>query len=131
MDKREFVTVVQVAANLASPEEATALALAVTRALSQLVSNPAERRHFITQLPGFLKTPLRDDPPEWLVMDREALLQHVAHILRTHVPEATRALRAVWRGLRAAIAPGQIAQFERHLPRDVVALLEPAPSSLQ
>ncbi len=124
MDKREFLAHVQAAAALGSPREAQALALAVTRALSQLVSDPTERRHFITQLPGFLKTPLRDDPSEPLVMDREALLQHVAHGLGTHVPEATRALRAVWSGLKAAIASGQITRFEQHLPQDVVALLE-------
>jgi uncharacterized protein (DUF2267 family) len=124
MRKSEFVAHVQAAAALDTPRDAEAVAHAVTRALSQLLSDPSERRHFITQLPGFLKTPLRDDPGEWLVMDREALLQHVAHALGTRVPEATRAVRAVWSGLQAALAPGQLAQFERHVPKDVVALLE-------
>jgi uncharacterized protein (DUF2267 family) len=124
MQKPEFLAHVQAAAALDTPRKAEAVALAVTRALSQLLSDSSERRHFVTQLPGFLKTPLRDEPPEWLVMDREALLQHVAHELGMRVPEATRALRAVWSGLKALLAPGQVAEFERHVPKDVVALLE-------
>jgi hypothetical protein len=57
-------------------------------------------------------------------MDREALLQHVAHGLGARVPEATRTLRAVWSGLKASLPPGQVTDFERHVPKDVVALLE-------
>jgi uncharacterized protein (DUF2267 family) len=126
VQKTAFLTFVQTSIPVDTPKRAEEIALAVTRSLSRLVADSAVRRHFITQLPGFLKSELREHPPDWLVMDREAWLQHVASTLDTHVPDASRAVHAVWAGLKAAVSPGQIAEFERHIPADVVAFLERA-----
>ncbi|MBI2207657.1 MAG: DUF2267 domain-containing protein [Candidatus Rokubacteria bacterium] len=126
MDKREFLAAVQSAGAADSPKEAEMVALAVTRSLTQLLSEPARRRHFITELPGFLKTPLREEPPEWLAMDREALVQHVASALGTHAPRATQALRAVWKALGSAVSAGELAAFGRSIPSDIVDFLETA-----
>lgn len=128
MDKREFLAVIQGAGAAEDPKEAEIVSLAVTRSLSQLLSESARRRHFITELPGFLKTPLREEPSEWLPMDREALVQHVAAALGIHAPRATQALRAVWKALGSAVSPGELAAFGRSIPRDVVDLLEGARS---
>lgn len=124
MDKQDFLAVVQSAGVGGNAKDAEIVAIAVTRSLAQLVSDETRRRHFISQLPGFLKTPLRDHPPEWLVMDREALVQHVASALGVHASRATDAVRAVWKALRSAVSPGDIAAFERAIPSDIVLLLE-------
>ena len=124
MDKSQFLTAVRSAGAAESTREAEMVAMAVTRSLAQLLSDPAERRHFIAQLPGFLKTPLREEPPASLAMDREALIQHVAAALGTHASRATQALHAVWKVLRSAVSPGELAAFERAVPSEIVAFLE-------
>ncbi|MBI1734307.1 MAG: DUF2267 domain-containing protein [Candidatus Rokubacteria bacterium] len=123
MEKSAFLAVVQSAGAAENPKDAETVAMAVTRSLVQLLSDPAARRHFITELPGFLKTALREEPPEWLPMDREAFVQHVASALGTHAPRATQAVRAVWKALRSAISPGEVAAFERAIPPDVAVWL--------
>lgn len=46
------------------------------------------------------------------MMDREALIQHIAAALDVHVPEGRRALLAVWSVLRRSVSQGEIAEFE-------------------
>jgi uncharacterized protein (DUF2267 family) len=89
--------------------------------------DPELRRHFISQLPGFLKSRLQDHPPPALSMDRDALIQHVAAALEAHAAVGERALRAVYRVLRQAVSPGQIAEFEAHVPTDIASFLHGTP----
>ncbi len=124
MTRKDFLAQVQGIGDGVTTKEAERWSVAVLVALSQLVSDTALRRHFATQLPGFVKSRILEEPPESLLMDREALLQHIASALGTHVPEAQRALRAVYRAVKAAVAPGQITAFEAHIPRDIVTALE-------
>lgn len=46
------------------------------------------------------------------MMDREALIQHIAAAPDVHVPEGRRALLAVWSVLRRSVSQGEIAEFE-------------------
>ncbi len=124
MTQKDFLAHVQGVGDGVTTKEAERWSVAVLIALSQLVSDTTLRRHFVTQLPGFLKSRVLEEPPESLLMNREALLQHIASALGTHVPEAQRALQAVYRAVKAAVAPGQITAFEAHIPKDVVAALE-------
>lgn len=124
MRKDEFLARVQQAGGLGSAGEAERWSVAVLTALSHLFPDPEIRRHFIAQLPGFLKNRLRHEPPRGLVMDREAFVQHVAAALGTHAPEAERALAAVYRALKAAVSPGQLAAVEAHLPGDLARFLD-------
>jgi uncharacterized protein (DUF2267 family) len=82
------------------------------------------RRHFASQLPGFLKSRLREERPRGLVMTRDAFLQHVGADLDLHAPEAERALIAVFGVFREAVSAGEVADLEAHLPREIAALLE-------
>jgi uncharacterized protein (DUF2267 family) len=127
MTREEFLEQVQKAGALASEEEAERWSAAAMQALAQLMPETELRRHFISQLPGFLKSRLQDHPPPALIMDRDALIQHVAASLEAHAAEGERALRAVYRVLRQAVSPGQITEFEAHVPRDVVLFLSYAP----
>lgn len=124
MQERDFLRRLQEAGGLESEDEARRLATAVLRALSHLLSESEVRRHFLSQLPGSLKATLLAEPPRGLIMDRNALTQHVAAALDAHAPDGERALRTVYRILKESVAPGQIAEFERHVPRDVAAFLE-------
>ena len=58
------------------------------------------------------------------MMDREALIQHVAAALDVPAPEGRRALLALWGVLRRSVSQGEIAAFQAPLPRDIAALLE-------
>lgn len=124
MTRVDFLQRVQARGGLASPKEAERWSAAALRGLTQLMPNPELRRHFISQLPGFLKSRLRDEPPPALVMDRDAFVQHVAATLGTHAAEGERVVRAVWSVLKEALSPGQIAEFETHAAKDIVAFLE-------
>lgn len=123
MNKDQFLSEVQAAAALPSPKEAERWSKAVLGALTHLVSDSMTRRHFITQLPGFVKRPLLAEPPQSLLMDPEALIQHVGARLGTRPPEAERALAAVWGVLRRAIAAGELEDFQARIPEDVAAYL--------
>lgn len=123
MTRQRFLAEVREEAGLESAREAERWARAVLGALSHLAPDAETRRQFLTQLPGFLKRPLLAEPPRGLLMDREALVQHVGAALDLHARDAERALRAVWRVVRRAVAPGELADFQERLPRDVAAFL--------
>lgn len=123
MKKTQFLAQVQADGELASAKEAERWARAVVTALIDLAPDSESRRQFITQLPGFLKTPLLAQAPRILLMDREALLQHVGAALGAHASEAERALTCVWSVLRKAISAGEIADFQTRVPKDVASYL--------
>lgn len=123
MKKDEFLAEVQAAGALSGRREAERWAKAVLAALADLTPDSETRRQFITQLPGFLKRHLLALPPRGLVMDRDALIQHVGAALDAHAPEAERALRSVYAVLRKAISAGELDDFEAKLPPDLVAFL--------
>lgn len=123
MKKTDFLAHVQAAGELGSAREAERWSKAVLTALMDSALDSGTRRRFITQLPGFLKTPLLAETPRGLLMDREALLQHVGAALGTHAPEAERALACVWSAVRKAISAGEIAEFQTHVPEDVASYL--------
>lgn len=62
--------------------------------------------------------------PGALLMDLDAFLQHVAAGLGTHGPGGERAVRVVYRALREAVSPGELAKVEGHLPKDVTRFFE-------
>lgn len=123
MTQAEFIREVQESAGLASPAEAERWARCVVDALAELAPDSETRRQFVTQLPGFLKSHLRSEPPSLIVMDREALVQHVGAGLGVHATEARRALATVWRVLRKAVSAGEIADFEARLPPGIATFL--------
>jgi uncharacterized protein (DUF2267 family) len=124
MNKPEFLSRVQRSATLSSPKEAERWAVAVLRGLLHMLPDAEVRRHFASQLPGFLKSRLREERPRGLVMTRDAFLQHVGADLGLHAPEAERALTAVFGVFREAVSAGEVADLEAHLPREIAALLE-------
>jgi uncharacterized protein (DUF2267 family) len=127
MDKQSFLERLRQTAEPGIAEEWEREAVGVVTALSHLLTDSARRRHFVSQLPGFLKAPLlaeaRPVPTEWT---RDGFVQHVAAGLGTHAARAEVVLRGIYAVLRDAIAPGQIAGFEAQVPADIRALLHPA-----
>jgi uncharacterized protein (DUF2267 family) len=121
--KTEFLAEVQAAGALVTAKEAERWSKAVLTALTELAPDSETRRHFITQLPGFLKAPLLDETPRALLMDRDALLQRVGAALGTHVVEAERAVACVWSVLRRAVSAGEIADFQARVPSDIASYL--------
>jgi uncharacterized protein (DUF2267 family) len=126
MKEQDFIRQVQAAAALSSREDAMEWSKAVTSALADLAPDSETRRQFITQLPGFLKSHLQAETRRSLVMDREALIQHVAATLDVHAPDARRALLAVWDVVRKAVSAGELADFEAQVPQDVATFLRTA-----
>jgi uncharacterized protein (DUF2267 family) len=126
MKEREFIADVQRAAGLTTRKEAMRWSTAVAAALIDLAPDAEARRKLVTELPGFLKSRLRERAPHPLAMDAEALIQHVGAALDLHAPDAQRALLAVWGVMRRAVSPGEIAAFEARVPRTVATLLETA-----
>jgi len=124
MNTKDFVERVQYSADLPSRKEAERWSLAVLTSLNHLLPNSETRRHFVSQLPGRLKSRLRDEPPRSLLLNRDAFLQHLGSALGTHAPGAETALRAVYGVLKQAVSEGEIADFEAHLPKEIAALLE-------
>jgi uncharacterized protein (DUF2267 family) len=123
MTKQEFLREVQASGRLAGSEEAERWARCVVDALAQLAPDSETRRQFVTQLPGFLKSHLRSEPPSLIAMDSEALIQHIGATLGVHAPEARRAPTTVWQVVRKAVSPGEIADFEARIPADIAAQL--------
>ena len=123
MKKTEFLAQVQATGDLSSAKEAERWSKAVLTALVDLAPDQETRRRFITQLPGFLKTPLRETAPRALLMDHEALLQRVGAELGVHASESERVLTCVWSVLRKAISAGEIADFQARVSRDVGSYL--------
>jgi len=124
MNKRNFLLRVQQSAALPSSKEAERWTIAVLTVLSHVLPDSEARRHFASQLPGFLKSRLHAEPPRGLRMTRDAFLQHLGATLGVHAPEAERALTAVFGVFREAISAGEVADLEARLPREIAALLE-------
>jgi len=126
MDKQSFLERARQAADIGTGKESERQAVAVVVALSHLLTDSARRRHFASQLPGFLKSPVlneaRPAPSEWT---RDGFVQHVAAGLETHAARAEAVLRGVYSVLRDAMSPGQLADFEAQIPDDIRALLRP------
>ena len=127
MRAKDFVTRVQQSAGLSSRTEAERWVAAVLTSLSHLLPDSETRRHFVSQLPGHLKSRLLDEAPRSLLMDRDVFLQHLGSQLGTHAHQAETALRAVYGVLKQAVSAGEIADFEAHISKDIVALLDRAP----
>ena len=109
---------------LATRDEARQWSLVVLGVLADLLPEAQARRHFVSQLPGKLKSALLVEAPRGLLMDGEALVQHVGAALGTHASGGERALRAVYAVLKKAVSAGEMVEFQRRIPKDVVALLE-------
>lgn len=124
MNKSEFLSRVQQSADLESPKEAERRSVAVLAALSHVLPDSETRRHFASQLPGFLKSRLVEERPRGLVLTRDAFLQHLGRALGVHAPEAERALTSVFGVLKEAVSAGQVGDLEAHLPKEIAALLE-------
>lgn len=124
MKTGDFFKRVQTAGGLPSRKEAELWSFGVLGALTQLLSEAEVRRHFISQLPGEIKSRLLAEPTHALSMDSNAFVQHVASALGVHAPEGERALRTVYRVLKEALSPGQISEFEAHIPKEIAAFLE-------
>jgi len=133
MNKRDFLSRVQQAAGLESPKEAERRSVAVLTALSHVLPDSEARRHFASQLPGFLKSRLAEEHTRGLLFTGDAFLQHLGHALGVHAPEAERTLTSVFGVLRDAVSRGQVGELETHLPRGIASLLEkktpPSPPS--
>ena len=124
MDKQAFLEQAQRIAHIGTGQEAEHRAVAVVVALSHLLTDSARRRHFTSQLPGFLKSPLLAEArPAPLAWTRDGFVQHVAAALGTHAAQAEVVLRGVYGVLQGAMSPGQIAEFEAQVPDDIRALL--------
>jgi uncharacterized protein (DUF2267 family) len=127
MKKTEFLAQLKAASGLASVKEAERWSKVVLTALIDLAPDSETRRHFISQLPGFLKTPLLAEPPRALIMDHDGLIQHIGAALEAHATEAERALTCVWSVLRKAISAGELADFQARVPKDVASYLARVP----
>ena len=123
MNKPEFVSRVQRAAALTTAKQAERWSVEVVRALVHGLSDSEARRHFASQLPGFLKSHVREERPRNVLMTRDAFLQHLGAALEMHAPDAQRALTAVVGVLKDAVSAGQVADLQAHLPREIAALL--------
>jgi uncharacterized protein (DUF2267 family) len=123
MRKEEFLARVQKAGGTTSRGEAERWSKVVLSALTELVDDAARRRHFLSQLPGFLKAHLLAEIPRSLSMNRDALVRHVGAQLGVHSVEAERVLTVVYAVLAKAVSPGEIADFEEHVPREIAGLL--------
>ena len=124
MKDRDFLARVQELGALPSRKEAQRWATEVLRALADLLPEAQARRHFISQLPGALKSRLRTEAARGFLMDSQALVQHIGAALGGHAADGERALRIVYRVLKEAVSPGQIAQFGAHIPKDIAGHLE-------
>lgn len=124
MNKREFLARVQRSGGLESPKEAERQSVAVLTAIWHVLPDSEARRHFASQLPGFLKSRLAEERPRGLLLTGDAFLQHLGRALDVHAPEAERALGTVFGVLREAVSAGQVGDLEAHLPKEVAGLLE-------
>ena len=127
MKQTKFLAQVKAAGGLSSAKEAERWSKAVLIALIDLAPDSETRRQFITQLPGFLKTPLLAERPRLLVMEHDAFIQHIGAALEVHASEAERALTSVWSVLRKAISAGEMADFQARVPKDVASYLARVP----
>ena len=98
--------------------------MAVLEVLCYLLVDAETRRHFLSQLPGTLKARLRAEERGAYDMDPDTLVQRVAAALDVHAPEGERAVRVVYRVLKEAVSPGQLAEYEASLPNHLAAFLK-------
>lgn len=124
MQERVFLGRVQELGALAAREDADRWSMAVLGALCDLLADAETRRHFVSQLPGVFKARLLTKEPGAYEMDRDTLVQRVAAALGVHAAEGERAVRVVYRVLGEAVSPGQVAEYEAHLPKDLAAFLK-------
>jgi uncharacterized protein (DUF2267 family) len=124
MKEKVFLERVQHLGALASRQDADRWSMAVLGALCDLLADAETRRHFLTQLPGTFKARLLTEEPGTYDMDPDTLVQRIAATLGVHAPEGERALRAVYRVIKEAVSPGQVAEYEARLPKDVAVFLE-------
>ena len=123
MNEADFLRRVQTLGALSSRKEADQWSMATLHALSDLLGDAEVRRHFLSQLPGTLKVRLVAATPHAYDLNRDAFVQRVGSALGVHAPEGERAARIVYRVLKEAVSPGQIAEFEGRIPKDIVSLL--------
>ncbi len=135
MEYNEFIQRVQEEAGLAAPDEATAATEAVLGTLGEMLS-PTERRHLAAQLPKALKgyvTEWMERPPKEKGRPHRFGLEEFYHRVaaRSDVryPAAVRHSQAVMKVLRAAVAPGELADIFRELPLEYEELLTGVPQS--
>jgi uncharacterized protein (DUF2267 family) len=126
MRANEFFLRVQHAGGIPVRREAERWSRAVLTALVDLLPDAETRRQFVTHVPWALKSPARADAPRALVLDHEALVQHVGAALDLHAPDAERVLRTVFSVLRGAISAGELEDFEAGIPKDVATFLAEA-----
>jgi uncharacterized protein (DUF2267 family) len=124
MKEKVFLGRVQELGALATRQDADRWSMAVLKALCDLLADAETRRHFLSQLPGTLKARLLNEKPGTYDMDPDTLVQRVAAALGVHALEGERALRAVYRVIKEAVSPGQLAEYEGRLPKDLAVFLE-------
>lgn len=124
MKEKVFVGRVQELGGLATRQDADRWSMAVLGVLCDLLADTETRRHFLSQLPGSFKARLLTREPATYDMDWDALVQRVAAALGVHATEGERALRAVYRVIKEAVSPGQLAEYEARLPKDLAVFLE-------
>ncbi len=135
MEHQEFITRVQEEAGLAAPDEAAGASKAVLGTLGEMLS-PTERRHLAAQLPRAMKdyvTEWMERPPKEKGRPHrfglETFYQRVAARSDVRYPTAVKRSQAVMKVLREAVAPGELADVFRELPREYEELLTGIPSS--
>lgn len=119
-----FLDRVQELGGLATRQDADRWSMAVLGVLCDLLADTESRRHFLSQLPGTFKARLLTKEPGTYDMDRDTLVQRIAAALGVHATEGERALRAVYRVIKEAVSPGQLAGYEGHLSKDLAVFLE-------
>jgi uncharacterized protein (DUF2267 family) len=124
MQEKVFLGRVQELGALATRQDADRWSMAVLGALCDLLADAETRRHFLSQLPGTFKARLLANEPGAYDMDRDTLVQRVAAALGVHAPEGERAVRVVYRVLKEAVSPGQLAEYEARLPNDLAVFLK-------
>jgi uncharacterized protein (DUF2267 family) len=123
MKEKVFLDRVQELGGLATRQDADRWSMAVLGVLCDLPADSEIRRHFLSQLPGTFKARLLAKEPGMYDMDRtrssSASPQPWVCTRRRE-----RALRAVYRVIKEAVSPGQLAGYEAHLPKDLAVFLE-------
>jgi uncharacterized protein (DUF2267 family) len=135
MEYQEFVKRVREEAESAAPDEAVATVKAVLGTLGEMLS-PTERRHLSAQLPKSMKdyvTAWMERPPKEKGRPHrfglEEFYQRVAARSDVRYPTAVRRSQAVMKVLQEAVAPGELADVFRELPREYEELLTGIPRS--
>ncbi len=135
MEYHEFVKRVQDQAETAAPDEAAAVIKAVLGTLGEMLS-PTERRHLAAQLPKSMKgyvTEWMERPPKEKGRPHRFGLEEFYHRVaaRSDVgyPTAIKRSQAVMRVLRETVAPGELEDIFRELPREYEKLLTGTPRS--